>query len=75
MSIITIIVNGTEEFWTDHHITYEQVVQIAFPGSTADQLFSVTYANKHGHDGLLAPGGSTEVKDGIKFNVVKTNRS
>jgi hypothetical protein len=71
----TIIVNATQEAWTDHHITYEQVVQLAFPGDPADVLFTVSYANLHGKDGTLAPGQSTEVKDGMIFNVGKTNRS
>lgn len=71
----TIVVNGTQEVWTDHKITYEQVVQLAFPGSPPDVLFTVSYANPHGHDGTLAAGQDTPVKDGIIFNVVKTNRS
>ena len=71
----TIIVNGTPEVWTDHRITYEQAVQLAFPGDQTDLLYTVSYANKHGKDGTLAPGQHTEVKDGMVFNVGKTNRS
>ena len=71
----TIIVNGTPEHWTDHRISYEQVVQLAFPGSPADALYTVSYATPHGKDGMLAPGQETEVKEGMSFNVVKTNRS
>lgn len=71
----TILVNGTQEVWTDHRISYEQVVQLAFPGSPSDVLYSVSYASPHGKDGMLAPGQTTEVKEGMSFNVVKTNRS
>lgn len=71
----TILVNGTKEVWTDHRISYEQVVQLAFPGSPSDVLYSVSYASPHGKDGMLAPGQTTEVKEGMSFNVVKTNRS
>jgi hypothetical protein len=71
----TIVVNGTQEVWTDHHITYEQAVQLAFPGGAADLLYTVSYANPHGKDGTLAPGQQTTVKDGMIFNVGKTNRS
>jgi hypothetical protein len=71
----SILVNGTQEVWTDHRITYEQVVQLAFPGSPGDLLFTVSYANPHGKDGTLAPGQETTVKDGMSFNVIKTNRS
>lgn len=71
----SIVVNAVLETWSDHRISYEQVVQLAFPGSGGDVLFGVMYANEHGHDGSLAPGQNTEVKDGMVFNVVKTNRS
>lgn len=71
----TILVNGTQELWTDHEISYEQVVQLAFPGSPSDLLYTVSYANPHGKDGTLAPGQETPVKDGMSFNVIRTNRS
>lgn len=70
-----IVVNGTAEVWTDHDITYEQAVQLAYPGGPADLLYTVSYANLHGKDGTLAPGQETKVKDGMIFNVGKTNRS
>ncbi|HEX5538832.1 MAG TPA: multiubiquitin domain-containing protein [Methylophilaceae bacterium] len=70
-----IVVNGTQERWTDHRITYEQVVQLAFPGEPQEFLYTVTYANVHGKDGSLAAGQDTNVKDGMVFNVGKTNRS
>jgi Multiubiquitin len=69
-----IIVNGTQEVWTDNHITYEQVVQLAFPGETGF-LYTVTYSNPHGKDGSLAAGQRTTVHDGMVFTVGKTNRS
>lgn len=72
---VEIIVNGTPETWSDHEITYEQAVQLAFPGSTFDILFTVSYSNRHGKDGTLAPNQLTEIKAGMIFNVVKTNRS
>jgi hypothetical protein len=50
-------------------------VQLAFPGGPADLLYTVSYANLHGKDGTLAPGQETAVKDGMSFNVGKTNRS
>lgn len=70
-----IVVNGTAEVWTDNHITYEQIVQLAYPGVIGDHLFTVSFADPHGRDGTLAPGQKTVVKDGMSFNVVKTNRS
>jgi hypothetical protein len=70
-----IYVNGTPEIWTDQKITYGQVVQLAYPESGADFLFTVSFANEHGKEGTLAPGQETPVHDGTRFNVVKTNRS
>ena len=70
----SIIVNATQEVWTDNHITYEQVVQLAFPGETGF-LYTVTYSNPHGKDGSLASGQKTTVQDGMVFTVGKTNRS
>jgi len=70
-----IVVNGTQESWTDHSISYQQVVQLAFPGSPPTELYTVSYASLHGRDGMLAPEQVTEVRDGMIFNVVKTNRS
>lgn len=71
---LNLIVNGTPEVWIDNHITYEQVVQLAFPGE-GDFLYTVSYSNEHGKDGTLAPGQRTSVKDGTVFTVGKTNRS
>ena len=70
-----LVVNGTPEVWTDHRISYAQVVQLAFPGDPSDSLYTISFANPHGRDGTLAPGQETEVKDGMIFNVGKTNRS
>lgn len=70
-----IVINGQQETVHDNHLTYEQVVRLAFPDGPFDILYSVTYANPHGHDGTLAPGQKVTIKDGMSFNVIKTNRS
>jgi hypothetical protein len=70
-----IVINGQQETVHDHHLTYEQVVRLAFPAGPFDILYSVTYANLHGHDGTLAPGQKVTIKEGTSFNVIKTNRS
>lgn len=70
-----IVINAQQETVSDHHLTYEQVVRLAFPAGPFDILYSVTYATPRGHDGTLAPGQKTVIKDGMSFNVIKTNRS
>ncbi len=70
-----IIVNGRQRTWNDKTISYDQVVRLAFPEGPFDTVYTVSYANPHGKDGTLAAGQDTHVKEGMSFNVVKTNRS
>ena len=70
-----IVVNGKQRTVSDHRISYDQVIQLAFPEGPFDVVFTVAYANPHGKDGTLALGQDTTVHVGMSFNVVKTNRS
>lgn len=70
-----IIVNARLRTVSDATITYDQVVQLAFPEGPFDTVYTVSYANPNGKDGTLAPGQDTRVKEGMSFNVIKTNRS
>lgn len=72
---IDIVINGQQVTVTDNRLSYEEVVQLAFPGCGLDILYSVTYSNPRGRDGTLAPGQATVVREGTSFNVIKTNRS
>jgi len=76
----TIIVNGTEYEVHKADVSYEQVVELAFPGHPTDQniLYSVTFehADQKPHHGTLAAGGQVVVKKhGTIFDVTQTNRS
>lgn len=75
-----IIVNGTENGVPDEIVTFEEVVEIAFPGhpNSPDIVFSVTFekAQSKPHQGTLAAGGKVTVKKhGTIFDVTQTNRS
>lgn len=70
-----IVVNGKQRAVTNHHISYDQVIRLAYPEGPFDVVFTVAYANPHGKDGTLALGQETTVHEGMSFNVVKTNRS
>ena len=70
-----IFVNGKPRTYYGEHISYEDVVHIAFPEGPFDILYTVAFANFHGHDGTLAPGQSTTVHNAMEFRVRKTNRS
>ena len=73
----SIIVNGRPREVTEHKLTYLQVVQLAYPGEqpTEKVVYTVTFSNPHGHDGTLVEGQKVEIKNGIIFNVKKTDQS
>jgi hypothetical protein len=73
---VTIIVNTRHYPWAEKKITFEQVVEIAFPGQPYDpQGTTVEYSRGHGPDKSLRPGESVEVKEGMVFDVEPANRS
>lgn len=70
-----IVVNGRPRTFRGQKISYDEIVRLAFPEGIFDVLYTVSYANPRGRDGTLAPGQDVSVKDGMSFNVGKTNRS
>ncbi len=74
-----ITVNSRHDPVPSAHVTFEQVVQLAFPGSHGPNIvFAMTYrhAESRPHAGELGPGGAVEVKHkGTIFNVTKTDKS
>jgi hypothetical protein len=78
-STFEIIVNARSHAIKDKHVTFEQVVQLAFPGPHGPNIvFSMTYrhAASRPHAGNLGPGGVVEaMKKGTVFNVTPTDKS
>ncbi|RYG86930.1 MAG: hypothetical protein EON59_08785 [Alphaproteobacteria bacterium] len=77
---VTIIVEAEPHRWPKgEKITYAQVVTLAFPDfpQHPERTYSVTYRNGVGqnHEGVLAPGASVKVKEGMVFNVTDTGQS
>lgn len=73
-----IIVNSRPRIVTGRKVTFEEVVQMAFPGAHASNvIFSTTYRHVASipHHGELAAGGFVEVKNGSVFNVTRTVQS
>jgi hypothetical protein len=74
-----IIVNSRQKHVTEHDVTFEQVVALAFPGShQANVIFSMTFrdAASKPHSGELGPAGVVRVKkEGTIFNVTRTVQS
>jgi hypothetical protein len=76
---VTIFVNSTPHEEEKNEITYNEVVTLGFPDypQHPERTYSVTYERGHGEkpEGILSPGGSVKVKDGMRFTVKHTGQS
>ena len=76
---VTIIVNGQRKPVETEEISYERIVEIAFPDSPKGPNIFFTVAYRDGHprqpEGLLAAGDSVKVNEGMVFNVTRTDKS
>lgn len=77
---VTITVDGTEyEVPKKDMISYEEVVILTYPDfpQHPEMTYSVTYSRGHGDkpEGILSPGGSVKVKEGMAFRVNRTGQS
>lgn len=76
--LVTIIVEGAAHQWPKGEITYAQVVTLEDPqyAQHPERVYSVTYERGHGEKkGVLSPGGSVKVKEGMEFHVKDTGES
>ena len=77
---VTIYVEGTPHEWPKNSdISYAEVVSLEVPdyAQHPDITYSVTYKKGHGDkpEGILAPGASVKVHEGMIFNVSETGQS
>lgn len=77
---VTIIVEGTPHEWPKNEdISYEQVIRLEVPDydKHPEITYSVTYKRGHGNkpEGILSPGASVKVKEGMVFSVSETGQS
>ncbi|PLA73404.1 hypothetical protein CYQ88_11395, partial [Hydrogenovibrio sp. SC-1] len=71
-----IIVNARPKSFEGDRITYSEVVDLAFSGSVdSDVVYTVSYVGPKTSDGTLVEGQSVAIRNGVKFDVIKTNRS
>lgn len=77
--LVTIIVEGTPHEWPKDEITYAEVVTLEVPDypQHPEITYSVKYKKGHGNkpEGILAPGASVKVKEGMSFSVSETGQS
>lgn len=75
---VVIIVNAREKTVVGKEITFEELVKLAFGSyeQNPDIVYSVSYSKGEDRkEGTMTPGSSVKVKEGMNFNVTKTNRS
>lgn len=76
---VTIIVDGTAHKWPKGKITFAQVVTLEFPdykpGDGINYSVKYTKGPKENPEGILVPGASVEVKEGMVFHVTRTGQS
>jgi Multiubiquitin len=75
---IEIIVNSRSRVVSGPSVTFEQIVQIAFPGThSPTSVFSITYRKTSSTppEGELGAGGVIKIKKGSIFNVTQTDKS
>lgn len=74
---VSITINGRPREVIGKSASYQEIVKLAFPDDPSNQDidFTIAYANPHGKDGELVAGQEVHLKEGMVFNVTKTNRS
>jgi hypothetical protein len=76
---VTIVVNGREKEVARDTLSFAEIVTLAFgaPTDGAKTAYTVTFKRGHGNkpEGSLVEGESVEVKDGMIFNVTRTDKS
>jgi hypothetical protein len=76
--LVTISVNSVDQKVPHAKLSYERVVEFAFPGgSTSGAVYIVKYSrgSSDKETGTLPPNESVMVKDGMRFRVSPTGES
>ncbi len=75
----TIVVNGREKVVTEKEMSFAAIVDLAFdnPQRGENIIFTVTYRKGEGKkpEGTLVDGDTIKIKDGMIFNVTRTDKS
>ncbi len=74
-----IIVNGRQKLTMTKELSFEDVVRLAFDDAVFNDvtIYTITFKRGHGEkpEGTLVEGESVKVKDGMIFNVARTDKS
>ena len=78
---VVVIVNGEEQLVDEKELTFDQVVEFAFPGAIVgpNTHLTITYRFRRGKDAgpedVMVRGERVEVQKGMIFNVTLTDKS
>jgi hypothetical protein len=76
---VRILVNTRPHQWAEKTISYEECVELAYPGQPVGDGEEVTVRYTRGHvekaEGSLTAGHSVKVKNKMVFDVYRTSRS
>ena len=70
---VTIYVNGQPKVWTKMDISYAEIVELAFPGSS--KQYTVTYSEGDHEKQLVPSSKPVHVREGMEFDVDETSNS
>lgn len=76
--LVTISVNSVDHSVPPEKISYDAIVELAFPGgSTSGAIYIVKYSrgSSENESGTLSRDGDVMVKDGMRFRVSPTGES
>ena len=73
----SILVNGRERIVAVKKQSYRDIARLAYPDANFDQfLYTITFfKGEGGHEGDLVEGETINVKDGMVFNVRRSDKS
>tara|TARA_R110000868_G_scaffold306734_3_gene568098 strand:+ start:27098 stop:27379 length:282 start_codon:yes stop_codon:yes gene_type:complete len=76
---LEIIVNGQPKKVEEKRLSYKQVIELAFPNAQfgPNIVYTVTYKNgpKPNPKGVMVEGDVVKIKEGMVFNVTRTDKS
>lgn len=74
-----VIVNGRAREVTGKEFTFVQVVKLAFDDAVFNEVtvYTITYKRGDGHkpEGTMVEGETVKIKEGMVFNVKRTDKS
>lgn len=74
----TVIVNARQKTVNQRELTFDELVVLAFgPPNSDTSAYTITYQKgpEHKEKGSLVQGESVKLKNGMIFNVVRTDKS